>query len=149
MDLHPDWKEFIACLNARDVEFVVVGAFAVAFHTTPRSTGDIDFVTNTTAENAARVRAALEDFGVRLPDEGAAQLVVPDQILQIGRAPYRIDILTSIDGIETADLYAHREPGTLGGLPVSYPRREDLIRAKRAAGRNKDLADLDRLEGRD
>ena len=146
MDLHPDWKEFIALLNAHGVEYVVVGAYAVSFYTTPRNTADIDFVTRPTEENA--VRAALVEFGIRLSDKEAAKLTQTNHMIQLGIAPYRIDILTSIDGVETEDLYARRVPGNLGELPVSFPARDDLIAAKKAAGRAKDLEDLRRLERR-
>ncbi|RYG37397.1 hypothetical protein EON81_06825 [bacterium] len=146
MDLHPDWKEFIELLNAHGVEYVVVGAYAVAFYTTPRNTADIDFVTRQTEENVVRVRAALLEFGIRISDEEANKFILPNHMIQLGIAPYRIDILTSIDGVDTEDLYARRVQGVLGEEKVSFPAKEDLIAAKRAAGRPKDLADLDRLE---
>lgn len=148
MDLHPDWKEFIELLNVHEVEYVVVGAYAVSFYTTPRNTADIDFVTRCTQENAVRVRNALVEFGIRLSDDEASKLLQRNHMIQLGIAPFRIDLLTSIDGVETEDLYARRVPGTLADLPVSFPAKSDLIAAKRAAGRLKDLEDLRRLEKR-
>jgi len=145
MDLHPDWKELIELFNAHGVEFVVVGAYAVAFYTTPRSTADIDLVTRRSLENAKRVRVALAEFGVQMSDSEAAKLVIANQMIQLGVAPYRVDILTSIDGVETEDLYARRVEGKLGGLPVSFPAKDDLIAAKKAANRPKDRDDIRRL----
>ena len=146
MDIHPDWKEFIELLNAHAVEYVIVGAYAVSFYTTPRNTADIDFVSRATEANAVRLRAALLDFGIRLSDEEASKLTQTNYMIQLGIATYRIDILTSVDGVETEDLYARRVPGSLAGLPVSFPAREDLIAAKAAASRLKDLDDLKRLQ---
>ena len=145
MDLHPDWKELIELFNAHGVEFVVVGAYAVAFYTTPRSTADIDFVTRRSAQNSKRVRKALAEFGVQMSDGEAAKLLLSNQMIQLGIAPYRVDILTSIDGVETEDLYARRVEGKLAGLPVSFPAKDDLIAAKKAANRPKDRDDIRRL----
>jgi Nucleotidyl transferase of unknown function (DUF2204) len=145
MDLHPDWKELIELFNAHGVEFVVVGAYAVAFYTTPRSTADIDFVTRRSEQNSERVRKALAEFGVQMSDGEAAKLLLSNQMIQLGIAPYRVDILTSIDGVETEDLYARRVEGVLGGLPVSFPAKDDLIAAKKAANRPKDRDDIRRL----
>jgi hypothetical protein len=145
MDLHPDWKELIELFNAHGVEFVVVGAYAVAFYTTPRSTADIDFVTRRSEQNSKRVRKALAEFGVQMSDGEAAKLLLSNQMIQLGIAPYRVDILTSIDGVETEDLYARRVEGKLAGLPVSFPAKADLIAAKKAANRPKDRDDIRRL----
>ena len=148
MDLHPDWKEFIELLNVHSVEYVVVGAYAVSFYTTPRNTADIDFVTRCSMDNAEKLRKALGEFGVAMSDAEVAKFTQDNHILQLGRAPYRIDILTSILGVETDDLLNNRVKGEIGGLPTFFPSKEDLIAAKQASGRNKDLDDLKRLTRR-
>ncbi|MFZ4507171.1 MAG: nucleotidyltransferase [Fimbriimonas sp.] len=146
MDLHPDWKEFIALLNSHDVEFVIVGAYAVCFYTTPRFTADIDILVANSATNAAKVRDALTEFGITITDLEATKLQLPNHMIQLGIAPYRIDILTSIDGVSTQGIFDRRVFGTLGGDVVSFPSREDLLAAKRASGRPKDLDDIRRLQ---
>lgn len=146
MDLHPDWKEFIEFFNAHHVEFAVVGAYAVGFHSTPHTTADIDFVILPNEENATRMRAALADFGIHLSDEEAAKVLLPHHVIQLGAAPYRIDIYTSVDGVTTQDLLDRAVTGILGGQEVRFPCREDLIAMKKACARPKDLADLHRLE---
>lgn len=148
MDLHPDWKEFIDLLNSHQVEYVVVGAFAVAHCTSPRATADIDFVMRQSDANAGRLREALRKFGFSLTGENFRKRSAPNCILQLGTAPYRIDILTSILGVETEDLIENRVLGVMTGLPVHFPSKADLIKAKRASGRLKDLVDLKNLESR-
>jgi hypothetical protein len=147
MEFHPDWKEFIDLLNANSVSYVVIGAHALAFHSIPRATADIDFLVDRAQENADRLRKALKEFGFTLSDDEAAKLQSPDQILQLGVAPYRIDVFTSILGVDNTDVFLHRVRGSFGGIdPVWFISREDLIAAKRGAGRAKDLADLETLE---
>ena len=95
MKLHKDLREFIELLNSHDVDYVVVGGHAVAFHGYPRYTGDIDFLVRPTEENASRIVAVLEAFGFAGAHELKASLTQPEKIVQLGRPPNRIDILTS------------------------------------------------------
>lgn len=146
MEIHPDWKEFIELLNAHDVEYVVVGAHALAFHAVPRATADIEFLVGRESGNADHLCRVLREFGFMLSDEEAAKLSQPNQILQQGVAPFRIDVLTSITGVGNERVFAGRIRGSLGGIePVWFFSREDLVAAKRGAGRKKDLADLEAL----
>lgn len=146
MKLHSDLREFVALLNSHGVEYLVVGGHAVAFHGHPRFTGDIDFLIAATPPNAARVLACLAAFG--FPDLGVTQddLLQAGQIVQLGRPPNRIDLLTSISGVAFVDAWRTRIAGTLDELPVAYLDLESLLQNKRASGRPKDLADVDKLQ---
>lgn len=146
MQLTRDLKEFIELLNAHGVEYLLVGGWAFGFHATPRYTGDLDFFLRCDPENGARLKRALTEFGFDdLPgfDESFLQI---DRILQFGVPPNRIDILTQISGVTFAEAWKSRLDGEIAGLRVPIISRECLIRNKAAAGRPKDLADLDALQ---
>jgi hypothetical protein len=144
--VNPDFRDILSAFSAEGVEFVVVGAYALAAHAVPRATGDIDLWVATTGENPRRVRRALIRFGAPVESLTEDDLRRPDLIFQVGVAPQRIDVLTSIDGVEFADAWADRIVADLGGIAVPVLSREHLIRNKRASGRPQDLADLARLE---
>jgi hypothetical protein len=125
---------------------VIVGAFALAYHGLPRFTRDIDVLVRPSAENAARVVAALRDFGFT-SGITAGDLALEDRVLQLGHPPLRIDVLTSISGISFEEVWGGRVAAELDGVPVFFIGREQFVRNKRAAGRAKDLADIEPLEG--
>ena len=125
---------------------MVVGGYAVSFHSRPRTTGDIDIWVEPTATNAARVFRALRAFGAPLQGLVEADLAQPEVVYQIGVPPRRIDLLTSLTGLNFDEAWAERTPGLLGGLEVHFLGREALIRNKRALGRARNLADLESLE---
>jgi len=142
--LNRDFKEFAELLNARGVEYLVVGGYALAAHGHPRYTGDIDFWVRHSAANLARLLLALDDFGfaslgLRLADFDA------DTVVQLGQPPRRIDLLTAIDGVSFDACYARRERVQLSGLFLDIIGLEDFKTNKRATGRLKDLADLESL----
>ncbi|HEX8281714.1 MAG TPA: nucleotidyltransferase [Chthoniobacterales bacterium] len=145
MALSSDLREFLALLNSANVEFVIVGAHSLAFHARPRYTGDLDILVGMDAENAAKVVAVLEQFGFG-GQFRTADFIRPDQVIQLGRAPHRIDLLTTITGVEADDAFATKVPAVLDGIAVHVLSKEALIRNKRATGRPQDLADLDLLE---
>ncbi len=147
MELERDFKEMLSCLNARHVEFLVVGSFALAFHGKPRLTGDIDLLVHPTPENGARVMQALQDFGMALPGLSAADFEKPGQVVQLGVPPVRIDLVTSITGVSWEQVSQGGVDGTLGGVSVRYIGLHEFILNKRATGRPKDLGDIDGLEG--
>jgi hypothetical protein len=120
----------------------VVGAHAVAFHAKPRFTKDFDLFVDPSEPNASRLLAALDDFGFGSLGLTVADFSQPGRIVQLGVAPSRIDIATSIDGITFEEAWNGRAAGTYGGQPVCYIGRAELIRNKAAAGRPQDLADL-------
>ena len=144
--MNPDFVALLRELSAAEARFMVVGGYAVSFHSRPRATGDLDVWVEPTAANAARVFRALRAFGAPLQDLIEADLTQPDVVYQIGVPPRRIDLLTSLTGLSFGEAWADRTPGLLGGLEVPFIGRTSLIRNKRALGRARDLADLESLE---
>ncbi len=144
--MNRDFVEMLSALSAAGVEFLIVGAHALAAHGLPRATGDLDIWIKRSAENAERVLAALRVFGAPLHDLTRDDLLRPDTVFQIGVVPCRIDILTTISGIEFDDAWPGRLPLALEDLSVACIGRDDLLANKRAAGRPQDLADVARLE---
>lgn len=145
MKLQPDLREFIELLSSHGCEFLVVGGHAVAFHGHPRFTGDIDFLIRGTVQNASRVLATLRDFGFGALAITADDLVKPESVVQLGRPPNRIDLLTSISGVDFERAWRNRVNGELDGLAVAFIALEDLLDNKQASGRPKDLADFAKL----
>ena len=150
MALSKDWREFLELLNSRAVDYVIVGAQSLAFHGRPRHTGDLDILVRPTPDNARLLLAILNQFGFEQSGFKETDFLQPGQIIQLGRVPSRIDLLTSISGVSTAEAFAGKIPAILDGIPVFILGKDALIRNKRAVGRPQDLADLAALEeGRD
>ena len=143
--LQSDLKEFIGLLNSLNVEYLVVGGHAVAFHGHPRFTGDIDFFVRANAENAERVLRALDAFGFGSLGIRAVDLAQRNKVVQLGRPPNRIDLLTSISGVDFESAWKSRVPADLDGYPVNFIGVDDLLKNKQASGRPKDLADAAKL----
>lgn len=145
---HEDFVDLVACLNAEQCEFVIVGAHALAAHGNPRATGDLDVFVRPDADNAERVMRALARFGAPLAAHGVTSndFVTPGAVYQIGLPPRRIDILTELSGITFDESVADPLTGRLGPEPVRYIGLDAMIRNKRASGRAKDLADAAVLE---
>ena len=146
MDLAPDFDEFIGCLTAHGVEFLVVGAYALAHHGAPRFTGDLDVLVRPTIENATRLLAALGSFGFPVTELTPAAVADRRKMLQMGLPPVQIHVMSAISGVEWDDAWADRVNGPLGSHTVALLGRRTFILNKRAAGRPKDLADIDALE---
>ena len=144
-----DFHDVLAALVARDVRFLVVGAHALAAHGVPRVTGDLDVWVEPTAMNAARAWRALVEFGAPLETLHVREsdLTVRDQVMQLGLPPFRVDIMTSISGVEFDEAWPGALQGTLFEVPVRFLGRDAFIRNKRASGRQKDLQDIRSLEG--
>lgn len=143
--LQSDLSEFVRLLNSHGVEYVVVGGHAVAFHGHPRFTGDIDFFVRPAQENAERLLAVLVAFGFGSVPVTAADLMTSDRVVQLGRPPNRIDLLTSISGVTFDEAWSSRMRGALGTDEVDFIGREALLRNKVASGRAKDHADVAKL----
>lgn len=144
--LSPDFREFVASLNASGARYLVVGGYAVALHGHPRYTKDIDIWIENTPDNASRVVKALDAFGFESMGLTEADFLAPDQIIQLGHPPNRIDLLTSLSGVDFTVCYRTRLDVDLGGFAVPFIDLENLKKNKRAAARNQDLADLENLE---
>ncbi len=145
--LNQDYKDILSILLARRVEFLLVGAYAMAAHGFPRATGDIDIFVNPSQANAEKVIQTLQDFGSPLDRVSTADFTAPGVVLQIGVAPRRIDILTEIDGVTFAEAAADREIVEVEGLPIPVISKQKLIINKQSTGREKDRLDAETLKG--
>ena len=146
MELQKDFREFIELFLSHKVEFLLVGGYALAFHGAPRFTEDIDFLVRITPENAERIEAALADFGFQSIGITKSDFLESDQVIQLGRPPHRIDLLTSISGVSWDEAWKTRQEVQFGGHTLYAISRAQLIQNKRASGRLQDLADVARLE---
>lgn len=149
-NLNEDFRDLLVSFADCGVEFVVIGAFALAFHGSPRASGDIDVFVRATAENASRVFDALGRFGAPLAAHGigAEEFARPGTVYQIGLPPRRIDVLTEISGVTFEEAWSSRVTTEVEGRIVSVIGREAFLKNKVAAGRPKDLADVARLAKR-
>jgi len=145
MEVQPDFKELLALFNAHRVEYVIVGAYALAFHGAPRFTGDLDLFVKPNPDNARRILAALAEFGFGSAGLTAEDFTRPDHVIQLGVPPVRIDLITSLTGVSWEETVAGRATGSYGDIPVHYIGRQQFIANKRATGRKRDLADLEAL----
>jgi hypothetical protein len=143
-----DYSDMLSAFAEEGVEYMVVGAFAVAAYGLPRATGDMDLWVRPTPENAERITRALQRFGASMAQISASDFVTPEIVFQIGVAPRRIDILTSIAGVTFDEAWPVRTVQSVGGTVVNVISRDHLIANKRAAGRPKDRADVRALQRR-
>ncbi len=141
-----DFKEFIALLNSNKVAYLIVGGYAVSFHGYPRYTGDLDIWVQMSIENANRLINALSDFGFGRGNFSPDDFLQPYQVLQLGYPPFRIDIITSIDGVIFEACYLNHALMKVDELQVPVIGIEDLRKNKLATGRNKDKIDWENLQ---
>jgi predicted nucleotidyltransferase len=144
--LNPDFRDMLSCLNDEEVEFVVVGAYALAAHGLPRATGDIDIWVKNSPVNAQRVLRALARFGAPVSDLSEDDLTSPDMVFQLGVEPSRIDFLTGIDGVEFDEAWEKKTQVRIDGLEIYILSKADLLKNKLAANRDKDRSDIAWLE---
>jgi hypothetical protein len=144
-ELASDYKEFLRLLRAHGVEYLLIGGWAVGYYGYPRATYDLDVWIATTPANAARVVKALVDFGFDVPDLSTDLFLQPDKIVRMGNEPQRIELMTTISGVEFDDCYRERLETTMNDVPVSLINLRDLKINKKASGRLKDLADFEQL----
>ncbi len=144
--MSPDFRDLLSAFNARSVEYLVVGAHALAAHGYVRATGDLDVWVRPEPMNAKRVLEALRQFGAPLQDLTEADLTTSGTVFQIGVAPLRIDVLTGIDGVTFDEAWPDRMTAKFVDLPVSVLSARHLIKNKRTVGRAQDIADVEWLE---
>jgi hypothetical protein len=144
--LNPDYRDMLSAFCEHKVDFLLVGAYALAAHGLPRATGDLDLWVRPTPENAHRVWTALAAFGAPMRDLSEADLSRGNLVFQIGVVPRRIDVLTAIDGVDFEAAWQGRIEANIEGLTIPILGRDDLIRNKKASGRPQDIADVSRLE---
>ena len=145
MVVEKDFREFCSLLNEEKIDFLIVGGYAVAFHGAPRATGDIDILIRPEREYVVRLLAAIERFG--FPTDGVTPeyLLGHSKILQLGRVPVQIHIMTSITGVQWEDAWTSRQEGVYGDVPVFFIGLSALLANKAAVARAKDLADIKAL----
>ena len=146
--LNPDYHDMLSAFAKADVDYLLVGAYALAVHGQPRATGDIDLWVRPTRANAERVMQALHEFGAPLTEVRREDFERAEVVFQIGITPRRIDILTTIEGVDFEAAWGARMEVNVDGIVVPVIGREHFIQNKRALGRTQDLADIERLEGR-
>lgn len=146
--MNEDFLDLLAALIDSGARFLVVGAHALAVHGVPRATGDLDVWIDPDADNASRVWSALLRFGAPVQAVGLSQsdLEAPDRVVQIGLPPRRIDLMTDISGVSFEDAWRARVVHRVEALDIPFIGKDELISNKRAAGRTKDLADIEELD---
>ncbi len=143
--LPPDFKDFLRLLNSKQVEYLLVGGYAVGYYGYPRATADIDVWIAVSEQNAGRIVSALREFGFAVPDLKPELFLQKGRVIRMGVPPIRIEVITSASGVDFAECYSRRLVVEMDGIPVSLIELTDLKRNKKAAGRPKDLADLAQL----
>jgi hypothetical protein len=145
MEIQQDFKELLELFNCHKVEYIIVGSYALSHYGAPRYTGDIDLYVKPEKDNAEKIISALADFGFGSLNLSVEDFCIPDRVVQLGTPPVRIDILTSISGVNWDDAFINKVPDFYGDVPVFFIGRSDYIVNKRAAGRKKDIADLEAI----
>ena len=145
MEVQPDFKDLLRLCNVHKVEYMIVGGYALAYHGAPRYTGDIDIYVKPDSQNAEQIMKALADFGFGSVGLTVEDFENPDNVIQLGVPPVRVDIITSISGILWKDASLGCIDGKYGDVPVKYIGLNEFIINKRTIGRKKDLSDLEAL----
>jgi len=144
--LSKDFKEFIALLNKNNVKYLIVGGYAVAFHGHPRYTKDVDIWIEINPENADKIVTSIKQFGFDSLKLKQEDFLISDQIIQLGQPPNRIDILSTLSGVDFAKCYESRLQIEIDGININLINLDNLKKNKQACGRLQDLADIEKLE---
>ncbi len=147
MNIHNEFEEFLRLLNEENVEFVIVGGYAVAFHGYARATNDIDLFFRNTGENIRKLCRALNRFDIPTGESSVRDFAEPGIIIRIGMPPTRIELINTISGLTFDEVWTRRTTALYGNTAVSYISFQDLLVNKKASGRPKDIADFDELGG--
>ncbi len=146
MKVEKDFEEFIGLLNKHDVRYLIVGGYAFSFYAEPRYTKDIDIFIDRAGDNPGRLLRALQEFGFGETGLHREDFEKPEQVIQLGVAPVRIDLITSLSGIDFAPAWENRVAGSFGDVQANFIAKADLIGNKAATGRKQDLSDIEKLE---
>ena len=145
IELHPDFKDFLRQLTSHNVRYLLVGGYAVGYHGYPRATGDMDIWIEMSESNSKKVASAFHDFG--MPDEATSEdlFLEKNKVIRIGVPPVRLEVITSASGVDFNECYLNREVVEIDGIPINLISLQDLKKNKRAAGRHKDMEDMEHL----
>ena len=145
IELHPDFKNFLRLLNSHNVRYLVIGGYAVGYHGYPRATGDMDIWIEMSKSNSKKVASAFRDFG--MADEAISEelFLETNKVIRVGVPPVRLELITSASGVDFNECYSNREVVEIEGIPINLISLQDLKKNKRAAGRHKDLEDMEHL----
>lgn len=146
MSLNRDFSDLLSELNAKGARYLLVGGYALSSYGRPRATGDLDLWIESSPSNAEKVFRALADYGAPLERVTPADFVSPGMIVQIGVAPNRVDILTSLTGLTFEEAWKNRKPTSFADIPLSVISESDFVRNKRSVGRPQDLVDAEEVE---
>ena len=145
MEIQSDFRDLLELFNKHEVDYIIVGAYALGLHGVPRYTGDLDVFVQPNPTNARNIVRALNDFGFESVGLTEADFEEAGRVIQLGFPPVRVDIVTSITGVSWEQARSGRVQGQFGDVSAHYLGRDDLIANKKALGRKKDLADLEAL----
>jgi predicted nucleotidyltransferase len=145
IELHPDFKEFLKLLNSHNVRYLLVGGYAVGYHGYPRATGDMDIWIEMSGPNSKKIASAFRDFG--MPDKAVSEglFLEANKVIRMGEPPVRLEVITSASGVDFTECFSNREILEIDGIPITFISLEDLKKNKRAAGRFRDMEDLEHL----
>ena len=145
IELHPDFKEFLKLLNSHNVKYLLVGGYAVGYHGYPRATGDMDIWIEISEQNSKKVVSTFRDFA--MPNEAISEslFLEKNKVIRMGVPPVRLEIITSASGVSFDQCYSNREAVEIDGILINFISLEDLKKNKHAAGRHKDMEDLEHL----
>lgn len=145
IELHPDFKDFLRLLNSHNVRYLLIGGYAVGYHGYPRATGDMDIWIEMSESNSKKVASAFRDFG--MPGEAISEglFLEKNKVIRMGVPPVRLKIITSASGVAFNECYFNREVIEIDGILINFISLQDLKKNKNAAGRHKDMEDLEHL----
>lgn len=146
METSKDFEEFIKLLNENNVRYLIVGGYAYAIHAEPRYTKDLDIFYELSDENGSKLLSTLQQFGMESLGLTVEDFTAQGRIIQIGHEPLRIDLINEIDGVNFRNAWANREVSNYGKQSIYVISKSDLIRNKKASGREQDILDAKKLE---
>jgi len=146
MQKSQDFKEFIRLLHEYNVAYLIVGGYAYAIHAEPRFTKDLDILIERSRDNGKKILSVLQEFGFGSIDLSVEDIMTPEQVIQLGYAPIRIDLLTDISGVAFSDAWKNKVIAEYDGQKAYFIGNRELIKNKKAIGRPSDLEDVERLQ---